>query len=56
LAFTFTYTPERIERLREGLVRTHEAGLRYPVRIHLDYEVAFPGQYDQLFNLWDEKK
>jgi uncharacterized protein (DUF169 family) len=56
MAFTFTYTPERVEQLREGLARTHEAGLRYPVRIHLDYEVVFPGQYDQLFTLWDEKK
>jgi len=56
MAFTFTATPERVEGLREGLARTHEAGLRYPVRIHLDYEVVFPGQYDQLFNLWDEKK
>ena len=56
LAFTFTYTPEKMDQLREGLAKTHEAGLRYPVRIHLDYEVVFPGQYDQLFNLWDEKK
>lgn len=56
LAFTFTYSADRIEQLREGLARTHEAGLRYPVRIHLDYEVVFPEQYDQLFNLWEEQK
>lgn len=56
MAFTFTYTPERVEQLREGLGKTHEAGLRYPVRIHLDYEVVFPGQYDQLFTLWEKEK
>ena len=56
MAFTFTYTPERVEQLRQGLAKTHEAGLRYPVRIHLDYEVVFPGQYDRLFDLWQEKK
>ncbi len=56
LAFTFTYSPERIEQLREGLIKTHEAGLRYPVRIHLDYEVVFPEQYDRLFTLWGEKE
>ena len=55
MAFTFTYTSEKVEQLREGLAKTHEAGLRYPVRIHLDYEVVFPGQYDQLFNFWEEK-
>jgi uncharacterized protein (DUF169 family) len=46
MAFTFTYSSQKIEQLSEGLAKTHEAGLRYPVRIHLDYEVAFPGQYD----------
>lgn len=56
MAFTFTYTAEKVEQLREGLARTHDAGLRYPVRIHLDYEVVFPAQYDQLFTLWEEKK
>jgi uncharacterized protein (DUF169 family) len=56
MAFTFTYSPERIEQISEGLAKTHEAGLRYPVRIHLDYEVVFPEQYDKLFTLWEEKK
>ncbi len=56
MAFTFTYSPEKVEQLREGLAKTHEAGLRYPVRIHLDYEVVFPAQYDRLFNFWEEKK
>ncbi len=56
MAFTFTATPEKIEQLREGLAKTHEAGLRYPVRIHLDYEVVFPGQYDDLFKFWEGKK
>lgn len=56
LAFTFTYSLERMEQLREGLAKTHESGLRYPVRIHLDYEVVFPGQYDHLFTLWEGKK
>lgn len=56
MAFTFTYADERVEQLREGLIKTHEAGLRYPVRIHLDYEAVFPAQYDQLFSLWEENK
>jgi hypothetical protein len=56
MAFTFTYTPEKVDQLREGLAKTHDAGLRYPVRIHLDYEVVFPGQYDQLFTLWEKEK
>jgi len=52
MAFTFTYSPERVEQISEGLAKTHEAGLRYPVRIHLDYEAVFPQQYDELFSLW----
>jgi len=52
MAFTFTYTFRRIEQIREGLAKTHEAGLRYPVRIHLDYEAVFPQQYDELFKIW----
>ncbi len=56
MAFTFTYSEEKAEQLREGLAKTHEAGLRYPVRIHLDYEVVFPGQYDELFTMWGDKK
>jgi uncharacterized protein (DUF169 family) len=56
MAFTFTYSSQKMEQLAEGLAKTHAAGLRYPVRIHLDYEVAFPGQYDQLFTLWEKKK
>jgi uncharacterized protein (DUF169 family) len=52
MAFTFTYTPERTEQISEGLAKTHEAGLRYPVRVHLDYEAVFPRQYDELFNIW----
>lgn len=53
MAFTFTYTPERVAQICEGLAKTHEAGLRYPVRIHLDYEAVFPQQYDELFKLWE---
>jgi uncharacterized protein (DUF169 family) len=56
MAFTYTYTPERSEQIREGLRETHKAGLRYPVRIHLDYEVVFPEQYDKLFTFWKEEK
>jgi uncharacterized protein (DUF169 family) len=54
MGFTFTYSIQRVEQIREGLAKTHEAGLRYPVRIHLDYEVVFPPQYDKLFTLWEE--
>ncbi len=56
MGFTFTYTRQRIEQISEGLAKTHEAGLRYPVRIHLDYEVVFPQQYEKLFTLWEEGK
>ena len=56
MAFTFNCTPEWIEQIREGLARTHEAGLRYPVRVHLDYEAVFPQQYDDLFTLWENEK
>ncbi len=56
MAFTFTCSAGNVEKLREGLARTHEAGLRYPVRIHLDYEVVFPGQYDELFTAWGDQK
>ncbi len=55
MAFTFTYSPERVEQISEGLAKTHEAGLRYPVRLHLDYEAVFPQQYDDLFALWEKE-
>jgi len=54
MGFTFTFTPQRMARISEGLAKTHEAGLRYPVRLHLDYEAVFPQQYDDLFALWEK--
>ena len=56
LGFTFNFTPQRMARISEGLAKTHEAGLRYPVRLHLDYEAVFPQQYDDLFTLWEKEK
>ena len=56
MAFTFYFTPHRMAQIGEGLAKTHEAGLRYPVRLHLDYEAVFPQQYDDLFTLWDKEK
>lgn len=56
MAFTFTFSPQRVEQIREGLAKTHEAGLCYPVRIHLDYDVVFPPQYEKLFTLWEGEK
>jgi uncharacterized protein (DUF169 family) len=54
MGFTFTFTPRRMAQISEGLAKTHEAGLRYPVRLHLDYEAVFPQQYDDLFALWEK--
>ena len=56
LAFTFRYTPQRMDQISEGLAKTHEAGLRYPVRLHLDYEAVFPQQYEDLFTVWEKEK
>lgn len=56
MAFTSHFTHQRLEQISEGLAKTHEAGLRYPVRLHLDYEAVFPQQYDDLFTLWDKEK
>ncbi|MBP1716285.1 MAG: hypothetical protein H6Q42_4488, partial [Deltaproteobacteria bacterium] len=56
MAFTFYFTPQRMAQIGEGLAKTHEAGLRYPVRLHLDYEAVFPQQYDDLFTLWEKEK
>lgn len=56
MGFTFHFTPQRMDRIAEGLAKTHEAGLRYPVRLHLDYEAVFPQQYDDLFAQWEKEK
>lgn len=56
MAFTFHFTPQKMAQIAEGLAKTHEAGLRYPVRLHLDYEAVFPQQYDDLFTLWEKEK
>jgi uncharacterized protein (DUF169 family) len=54
MAFTFPFSMR--ERIVEGLERTHQGGIRYPVTQYLRFQAEFPGPYAELRKLWDAER
>jgi hypothetical protein len=40
--------------LLDGLLKTHKAGVRYPITNFFDFEGTFPPSYREQMNIWEE--
>ncbi len=54
MAFTFPFGMGA--EVVEGLEKTHQGGVRYPVPIYLRYQAEFPPSYQELERIWRESK
>ena len=54
MAFTFPFT--MAEKVVEGLEKTHQGGLRYPVAQFLRFQPEFPKPYVELRKAWDAER
>jgi hypothetical protein len=54
MAFTFPFSMR--EKVVEGLERTHQGGIRYPLTQYLRFQAEFPGPYAELRKLWDAER
>jgi uncharacterized protein (DUF169 family) len=52
MAFTFPFA--MADKVVEGLEKTHQGGIRYPVAQFLRFQPEFPKSYQELQRLWDE--
>ena len=50
----FFIPPSKLEHLLDGLVKTHEAGVRYPITSFFDFEGTFPQSYREQMNIWEQ--
>lgn len=48
----FTVPLSQVDAVTEGLVKTHKAGVRYPIPSSLLYEVKYPATYMELAEIW----
>lgn len=44
----FSIPASQLDEILEGLEKTHQANIRYPIRSYLSYEVVFPPPYQEL--------
>jgi hypothetical protein len=45
----------KIEGVMDGLAKTHQAGIRYPITSFFDFQATFPPKYRELANIWQEE-
>ena len=50
----FLLPPSKVESLMEGLLKTHKAGVRYPITSFFDFEATFPPTYQEQMKIWEE--
>ncbi len=51
----FTIPGDKIDELVEGLERTQQAGIRYPIPSWLRYTGKFPDKYNEMDRIWREQ-
>ena len=52
----FTIPASKMDELVEGLERTHENGIRYPIPNFLRYTGTFPEKYTKMDEMWKENE
>jgi uncharacterized protein (DUF169 family) len=50
----FFIPPSKVDNLLDGLLKTHKAGVRYPITSFFDFEGTFPPSYREQMNIWEE--
>jgi uncharacterized protein (DUF169 family) len=50
----FFIPPSKADSLLDGLLKTHKAGVRYPITSFFDFEGIFPPAYREQMRLWEE--
>jgi uncharacterized protein (DUF169 family) len=51
----FLIPPSQVDTLMDGLVKTHKAGIRYPITSFFDFEATFPPSYQEQMRIWEEE-
>jgi uncharacterized protein (DUF169 family) len=52
---SFMMPISKVETVLDGLVKTHKAGIRYPITSYLNFEAAFPPSYQEQAKIWQEE-
>jgi len=50
----FMIPPSKADNLLDGLLKTHKAGIRYPITSFFDFEATFPPSYQEQMKIWEE--
>jgi uncharacterized protein (DUF169 family) len=50
----FFIPPSKVDNLLDGLLKTHKAGVRYPITSFFDFEGTFPPSYREQMKIWEE--
>ncbi len=51
----FLIPPSQMDTLTDGLVKTHKAGIRYPITSFFDFEATFPPSSPEQMRIWEEE-
>jgi uncharacterized protein (DUF169 family) len=52
---TFMIPGFRMDAVLNGLEKTHQAGIRYPITSFFDFEAPFPPSYQKLMDIWKQE-
>ncbi len=50
----FLLPPSKVDDVLDGLLKTHKAGVRYPVTSFFDFQATFPPAYQEQMKIWEE--
>jgi len=52
---TFMIPVSKVDTVMDGLVKTHKAGIRYPITSFFNFQAAFPPSYREQMKIWEEE-
>jgi uncharacterized protein (DUF169 family) len=50
----FLLPASKVDTLMDGLLKTHKAGVRYPITSFFDFQATFPPNYQEQMKIWEE--
>jgi hypothetical protein len=51
----FTIPNSKVDTVLDGLVKTYNSGVRYPITNFFNFQAAFPPTYQQQMKIWEEE-
>jgi uncharacterized protein (DUF169 family) len=51
----FTIPNSKVDTVLDGLVKTYNSGVRYPITSFFNFQAAFPPSYQQQMKIWEEE-